>query len=222
MRHYQAVIFDMDGVLLDSEPLHFQALNEVLGRAGYQLTAHEYEELIGVTLEETWRRLIERFDLRERLDVYAARYDEAVLTILRRPLDPSPGVVTLLEALREASVPLALASSSKRNWIAATLHSLGVADYFPIVVSGDDVARGKPDPEIFLLTARKLGLPPEQCVVIEDSPHGVTAASRAGMRTIAVRTPYTAHLPLPEADLIVDSLVGLDLAALDSAPWPAR
>lgn len=214
MRHYEAVIFDMDGVLLDSEPLHYQALNEVLGRAGHQLTAHEYEAYIGTTLEETWRRLIERFDLPERLEVYAARYDEAVVAILRGPLDPAPGVLALLEALREAGVSVAVASSSKRNWIAATLHSLGVSDYFPIVVSADDVACGKPDPEIYLLAARKLGLSPEQCVVIEDSPPGVTAASRAGMRAIAVRTPYTAHLQLPGADLIVDSLVGLDLLDL--------
>jgi beta-phosphoglucomutase-like phosphatase (HAD superfamily) len=97
-------------------------------------------------------------------------------------------------------------------WIDATLGSIGLADAFDVIVSGDDVVRGKPEPEIYLLAAERLGVAAERCVAIEDSPHGVQSAHRAGMFVLGVRTPVTAHLPLDGAHRVVDSLADLDLS----------
>lgn len=204
----------MDGVLVDTEPLHLRALNEVLARAGYHLPEAENEQLLGLTFQATWAFLVQRFNLQERMHEYAAEYDDAVVRILSEPLAPAPGVRKLLRDLQGLGVPLALASSAKRRWIEATLGSLGVRPYFPIAVSGEDVTNGKPAPDIFLLTAERLGFAPPACLVIEDSPNGIAAGRRAGMDVLAVRTPSTAHLELSEATMIVDSLENLDLDAL--------
>ncbi len=214
MDRIQAVIFDMDGVLIDSEPLHFEALNRVLGLEGHHVTPEENEQFLGWTTERMLRVLGERFDLRHRQEHYLTSYEEAFLEMLREPVEAAPGALDLLDELRRMDVPVAVASSSRRSWIQATLGALGMADRFTVVASGDEVTRSKPDPEIFLLAARRLGVPPGACAVIEDSPNGVMAGRRAGMRVIGVRTPYTAHLALEGADIVVESLAYVDASVL--------
>jgi HAD superfamily hydrolase (TIGR01509 family) len=202
-----AVIFDMDGVLLDSEPLHLRALNEVLAPLGYQATAAENQEFFGLTSEECWRVIMRRYALPGQLDDYLVQYDEAVLHALRQPIAPTPGVPALIASLRGQGFGLALASASKRAWVDATLSALGLADAFDLVLSGDDVARGKPSPDLFLLAARRLGVAPDRCIVIEDSPNGLIAAKRAAMVAIALRTPSNMNLSLDDADCVIDSLI---------------
>jgi HAD superfamily hydrolase (TIGR01509 family) len=203
----------MDGVLVDTEPLHLRALNEVLAASGNHLSEKENEQLLGTTFQETREYLMRRFDLAAQED-FAHQYDRVVLDILAEPLIPAVGALGLLADLEAHSVPLALASSAKRTWIRATLTSLGVADYFPIVLSGEDVDRGKPAPDIFLLTAKRLRVSPPRCLVIEDSPKGIAAGRAAGMDVIAVRTPPTRHLSLSGATRIVDSLEELNAQVL--------
>lgn len=205
----------MDGVLLDSEPVHFAALNTVLAQEQRRITAVENEEFLGWTTEATFQVLVSRLGLRQSLASYTATYDAAVLESLRAPQKPSPGVADLIRGLRERGLPLGLASSSRRTWIEAALSSLGLSGCFRVLVSGDDVRRGKPEPEIYLLAATRLGVKPEHCVVIEDSPNGIRSARRAGMRVLAVRTSSTAHLPLDEADRIVDSLTQVNPTLLE-------
>lgn len=213
-----AVIFDMDGVLLDSEPLHFAALNEVLGAEGHTLTEADNEHILGTTLEDTFRHVAAMFPLKDAPEAYCDRYHRTVLRILGRPLEPSPGVVELLERLQAKRIPVALASSSRRAWVEATLKSLGVRRFFKVVVSGDEIGRGKPEPDIYVRTAEMLGVAPERCVAIEDAPNGILSATRAGMTVIAVRTPYTSHLPLEGADMTVDTLEGIDVGEIISQP----
>jgi HAD superfamily hydrolase (TIGR01509 family) len=203
----------MDGVLVDTEPLHLRALNEVLAESGNYVSEKENEQLLGTTFEETREYLMRRFNLGQQED-FALQYDRVVLGILAEPLTPAVGALTLLADLQAHSVPLALASSAKRSWIKSTIRSLGMSDYFPIVLSGEDVERGKPAPDIFLLTAERLGIPPPRCLVIEDSPKGIAAGRAAGMDVIAVRTPYTQHLPLEGATRIIDSLEELNAETL--------
>ena len=209
----QAAIFDMDGVLIDSEPLHFVVLNQVLGRAGHALSADENEAFIGTTNEAMWSVLIRRFRLPAPAADYIDQYNRALLRVLEQPHPPQPGVLGLIGALRERGIRLGLASSSPRAWIDATLRSIGLDRSFETIVSGDDVAPGdgKPSPTIYRLAAEWLGVAPAHCLAIEDSPNGVLSAHRAGMRVIGVRTPVTAHLPLPGAECIVDSLDELRL-----------
>jgi HAD superfamily hydrolase (TIGR01509 family) len=198
-------------VLIDSEPLHFDVLNSVLARDGHRLSPHENEEFIGTTSEKMFSMLIERWALPCSVAHYIALYDEALLAVLALPRPPAPGVAALIDHLRSQGVRLAVASSSRRSWITATLTSLGLSEAFDAVVSGDDVERGKPDPAIYLLAAQRVGVPSRCCLAIEDSPNGVQSARAAGMAVLGVRTPYTAHLQLEGALKTVDSLADLDL-----------
>jgi HAD superfamily hydrolase (TIGR01509 family) len=212
MRSFDAIVFDMDGVLIDSEPLHFEVLNRVLATDGQTLNREENEEFIGSTSEAMWTTLIARRGLPRSVADYKAQYDEMVLSVLQRPLDPAPGVIGLVKRARELGLRLGVASSSRRVWIDATLRALGLSAAFDTIVSGDDVERSKPDPQIYLLAASRLGVRPDRCLAIEDSPHGVQSARAAGMAVLGVRTSFTAHLKLEGAERIVDSLAELDLS----------
>lgn len=201
----------MDGVLIDSEPLHFEALSGVVGRDGLLLTLEENEEFMGTTVEATFSKLIERHHLPRSMEEYIRLYDEAVLRILDEPRPPSPGVNQLLAQATQLGMQVALASSSRRLWVDATLRSICLGTAFAVIVSGDDVQHSKPHPEIYLLASSRLGVAPERCLAIEDSPNGVKSALAAGMQVVAVRTPYTAHLSLDGATMIVESLTDVDL-----------
>ena len=201
-----AAIFDMDGVLLDSEPLHHAVLNAVLVREGKTLSFDDYRRDIGTTLEYTWADLIQRLQLSGSLHQYMADYDAAILESYHEHSVLAPGVLDLLELLARRGLRLAVASSSRTAWVEAALRALDIRDRFEQIVSGDMVQRGKPDPEIYLLAAARLGVPPERCLAVEDAPKGVLSARTAGMTVIGVRTDYTAHAPLAGAALVLDSL----------------
>jgi HAD superfamily hydrolase (TIGR01509 family) len=213
-RRFDAIVFDMDGVLIDSEPIHFEVLNTVLGRDGHSLSRDENEEFIGTTSEAMFEALIARQHLRRSIAEYIACYDLTLLKALEQPRAPQPGVLDLIAQCRATGIRLAVASSSRRLWIEATLRSLGLSDDFDVIVSGDDVERSKPDPAIYRLAAQRLAVKPERCLAIEDSPKGVQSARGAGMTVLGVRTPYTAHLSLDGVIRTVESLADLDLEAL--------
>jgi beta-phosphoglucomutase-like phosphatase (HAD superfamily) len=203
----QAVIFDMDGVLLDSEPLHHQATNEVLREDGRPpLSLADYTRYLGTTDEDMWRDLRTRHDLSQPLEHYLSRFDSHVLTAYRQHATAVPGAIELLDWLTGRGLPLAVASSSRVEWVETCLATIGIRHYFDAVVGGDMAARGKPDPEIFLLAARQLRTQPARCMVFEDSPAGVSAARRAGMHTVAVCTPYTPRGLVRGAHFTVSSL----------------
>ena len=116
-------------------------------------------------------------------------------------------------------MPLALASSSNRDWVDAALDALGLRRFFAETVAGDEVTRGKPDPEIYLRAAQRLNAEPNHCVAVEDAPAGIASARAAGMAVVAVRTPMTADLPLSDATWVIDSLVDFDPAWAGAAQW---
>jgi len=208
--HFDAVIFDLDGVLLDSEPIYLGATNTVLAREGRFLSAEQNAPYIGWRYDEVLREIIPRLGLAHPPEYYRDETRREVLRRLSGPLDPPPGAVALLDRLEAAGVPRAVGSSSAHAWVETILDGLGLRERFPVVVGGDDVAHGKPAPDIFLRCAELLGVPPERCVVIEDSPHGVMAARRAGMAPIGLRTAATASLVLDGCLAVVD---GLDACA---------
>ncbi|MFQ5933934.1 MAG: HAD family hydrolase [Dehalococcoidia bacterium] len=210
----QAVIFDMDGVLADSEPIYHLSINQVLASHGHQLSHEANKAILGTTVEYTWRWIIEHLNLKGSMESWIARYDAAVVKNLKEQVVPSPGVYELLEDMRDRGLSLGLASSSQENWVEAVLAALGIQGQFDVVVSGEMVTKGKPDPEIFLLTAKRLAVEPARCLVIEDSPHGIRAAKRAGMVVVALRTPLTEDLDLSQADRLIDSLTQFDYKLL--------
>ncbi len=213
------MIFDMDGVLVDGEPLHFQAAATVLAQEGATLDLATYQSCIGRTLDAIWPILQARYALRIPRADYQARYDALVTEQYRTRSHFMPGAAALLERVAAAGLPRALASSSRRGWMDAALAALHLHGYFHATVAGDEVREGKPAPEIYLTAAARLGQAPADCLVVEDAPAGIQAARAAGMRVVAVRTGMTAGLSLDGADAIIDSLEAFDPAWLSS---PAR
>ncbi|MBI3954303.1 MAG: HAD family phosphatase [Chloroflexi bacterium] len=211
----RAVIFDMDGVLTDSEPFYHEAHNLVLGELGLALSEEENRQILGTTVEHSWRWIAQRFQLPGPLDGWLARYDRAVIEVLSAKAQPSPGLYRLLELLEARRLPLGLASSSQASWVRAILQKLGVEERFKVVISGEMVAHGKPAPDIYLLVARGLGVEPQGCLVFEDTPVGISAARAAGMQVVAVETPSTAGMDLSQAHHVVSSLARFDPAWLE-------
>src|SRR4051794_18308420 len=147
---FDAVIFDLDGVLLDSEPIYLGATNSVLARENKYLSPEENARYIGVRFRDMLGDIIPKMELAHDADYYIAETREAVLQAFGRPLDPPPGARELIERLVGQGVPRAVGSSSVHAWVETILTNLGVHEYFPVIVGGDDVADGKPAPDIFL------------------------------------------------------------------------
>ncbi|MER7935376.1 HAD family phosphatase [Streptomyces sp. NPDC094471] len=180
-----AVLFDMDGTLVDTEVLLLEALSAVLAASGVPASAIRPEELRGRAVEENLTRLsgLMRSPMPPR-ELYA-RVGDRMLGRMRAGVAPLPGAVGLLGSLRRAGVPCALVSSSYRAMVDAVLPSLGAAG-FAAIVAGDEVRRPKPDPEGYLTAAARLGVAPGNCVVVEDSSAGLRSGLAAGCVTVAV------------------------------------
>jgi HAD superfamily hydrolase (TIGR01509 family) len=202
----QAVIFDMDGVIVDSEPYSMQALIDILRQYGIDPTEAEIRRSYGRRIRDDFADYFSRYGVTAHLETAIARKEARYYHLAAGHLKPFPGVMRLLKRLRARGHGLALASSGDRVKVAFGMQALSLDGTFEAVVCGNDVTRSKPDPEIYLLAAQRLKIPPAACVAIEDAPAGVEAAKRAGMRCIAV-TNSVAREQLRQADLIVASLV---------------
>ncbi len=189
----EAVIFDMDGVLVDSEPFGFEALRRVMACYGLPYGEAENAEFLGRTTLESCRILRERHRLPESAETLADRYVEGMLEQIARGPIPMPGVPDVLKQVRAAGYRMALASSAEVRVIDANLAALGLRPLFDVVVSGTQVARGKPAPDVFLAAAGRRGTPPAGCLVVEDSRNGLLAAKAAGMRCAVVPCDHTRH-----------------------------
>ena len=212
-----AIIFDMDGILVDSEPLNFEALRRVLARYGVTYTEADNEPFVGVTDLEHFRALRHLHRLEPVESELIWEYTDVLLRLIQERTAPMPGIPEVLHALGRAGYPLAVASSSTPEVIAATLGVLGVGQLFKAVVSGAEVARGKPAPDVFLEAARRLRVPPAECLVVEDSRNGVLAAKAAEMRCVAIPCRATRHQDLAEADARLGGLEEL-LALVGAGP----
>ncbi|MGV9914733.1 HAD family hydrolase [Streptomyces tendae] len=203
-----AVLFDLDGTLVDTEPLLHEALSAVLGEAGVPAAVIRPEELRGRPVAENLARLsrLTPTPMNER-DLYE-RVGARLLDRLRLGITPLPGALTLLRALRGAHVPCALVSSSYRAMVDAVLPRLG-AESFALTLAGDEVRRPKPDPEPYRTAAARLGLAPGHCVVVEDSAAGLGSARAAGCATVSVAPAGGAA-----ADLAVRGLSALTVERL--------
>lgn len=201
-----AVIFDLDGVLLDSEPLHFRAARQVFSHHGKTLTDDAYRRSIGLGAVETWTAWKATYGLEAGVAELIELDEQGRLAEIGNGVVPIPEAVSLARRLHEGGVPLAIASSSTPETIDAELDALGLGDLFPVRVSGEHVARSKPAPDVYTRTAERLGVPPQSCVAIEDSPVGVRAAKAAGMTCVAVPTDWTANGDFGEADVTLESL----------------
>ena len=196
----RAVIFDMDGVLVDSEPFGFEAMRRVMARYRLPYGEEENAEFLGRTTLDSCRILRTRHRLPESEETLADWYVEAMLEQIARGSIPMAGVPEVLHGVRGAGYRMALASSAEVRVIDAHLAALAIRPLFEAVVSGTQVARGKPAPDVFLATAERLGVPAATCLVVEDSRNGLLAAKAAGMRCAVVPCAHTRHQEFGEAD----------------------
>jgi HAD superfamily hydrolase (TIGR01509 family) len=206
----QAVLFDMDGLLVNSEPLWFEAETAIMSRMGSPWGAADQEHLIGGSLERSTAYMASRATHPVRRELIAEWLVQGMADLIRsRGVPPMPGAAELLAEITAAQLPHALVTSAEREIMDAALDAIGVR--FPVTVCAADVVRGKPHPEPYLLAAARLDVAPERCVALEDSPSGITSAHAAGCAVIAVPS-----VPPPPglAWLTVPSLQDVDLAVI--------
>ncbi|MFF8845443.1 HAD family hydrolase [Streptomyces sp. NPDC015127] len=200
-----SVIFDLDGTLVDSEPNYYEAGRRVL--ASHGVTGFDWDEhtsFIGIGTRETLEILRARYTIDAPLDELLAAKNRIYLELARASTDVFPEMRKFVEGLAADGVPMAVASGSSRAAIDAVLAGTGLDAHIRVTVSAEEVGRGKPEPDVFLEAARRLGADPADCVVVEDAPPGAAAAKAAGMRCIAV--PYVPATAADPAFLAADLL----------------
>ncbi len=207
-----AVLWDLDGTLVDSEELHWRAWQETMTAEGVPITWEQFQATFGQRNDSfvpLWLGARATPELVARIsDAKEACYRRLVR---ERGLTPAPGAAEWVRRLQREGWRQAIASSAPRENVEVMLDALGLRDCFQATVAAEDVERGKPDPQVFLLAASRLGVPPERCIVVEDAPAGIEAARRAGMRSIFLRHTGT-RAP---ADLVVASLQELSADAFE-------
>lgn len=186
-----AVVFDMDGVLVDSEPVITKAARMALAEYGVQAVDEDFHPFTGMGEDRFIGGVAQKHGMPYRLEMKRRTY-EIYLEIVNREIGTYPGIPELIAALRERGIKTAVASSADVVKVRANLPAAGIdPSLFDALCSGEDVARKKPAPDIFLLAAERLGVPPHACVVVEDALSGVQAAVAAGMRCVAVSTSFS-------------------------------
>ena len=211
-RPARGIIFDFDGVLIDSEPIYLRSVNVILAECGVaQVTPTEYQQWIGSTAKLTWEALTTQRNLPEPAQHYQDRYEVTLEEVLWQELTLRPEAEELLGIVERRGIPRGLATASRRKWLTVKLEKLGLVDYFTATVCSSDVRRTKPAPDIYLKAAELMGLDPADVVAIEDSPAGIHSATTAGIRTIGLRTDMTTNLDISKADEIINSLREFDV-----------
>jgi HAD superfamily hydrolase (TIGR01509 family) len=204
--HYRAVVFDMDGLLLDTETLWHEAEVELFRRHGGEFTWDDKMAVIGTSYDFTSKYFADRLGLpRERGAELVREMIEVMHGLVRRSVDARPGAVELVERLRQLDdVRLGLASNSPRFLVDDALRTGGLTDAFDVIVTSDDVEHAKPAPDIYLLACERLGVAPADALALEDSASGIAAAKSAGLTVIGV--PQFAETDASAADRVIDSL----------------
>lgn len=199
-----AVIFDMDGVLVDSRVAHLRSWQQLGEETGHRVTEAEFDRGFGRT---SWEFIRESFGISDEDEVRRLdrRKEEIYREIIRHHIPAMPGADALIKELYYQGVPLAVGSSGPPENVMLVCDGMGWTPNFAAIVTGADVTRGKPDPQVFLIAAERLKMPPSQCVVIEDAPAGIEAAKRAGMRVVALMRRDNREL-LASADRLIARL----------------
>ncbi len=211
----RGLIFDFDGLILDTEVPIFRSWQEIFAEHGCTMTVHDWADYLG--------RSPDSFDPCDKLEACLGRpVDRDALHARQRAREQElieseevlPGVVDRLQEAKRMGLKLAVASSSPRSWVHGHLSRLGLLKEFDCIRCGDEVREAKPAPDLFLAALSCLGLKPEEAIVFEDAPHGVAAAKRAGIFCVAVPNALTRALGFDHADLTVESLAAITLAEL--------
>lgn len=209
----KAVIFDMDGVIIDSEPAHVKFEKEIFKSLGISVTEEEHMGFVGTTSHYMWETLRVKNELKQSLEELVNNDREQYLEYLKSDKNEVvliQGVRDFIRELHENGVKLAIASSSPLDVIKIVVNRYELQEFFDELVTGDYVENSKPAPDIFLYAARKLGARPEECIVIEDSCNGTKAAKNAGMKCIGYKNLNSGNQDLSCGDFITDSFLKIN------------
>lgn len=212
IKDIRAVIFDMDGVLVDSEPVYFEIERYLFGHFNANVSKEQHQGFVGTSIENMWEKIIKDNNLKEGKEVIVDYHKKFVIKHMEtlNELSPTKNVREFLENLKRKGIKIGLASSSTKQLIDIILDKLNIRDFFQIIVSGDEVEESKPNPEIFMRAAEFLNVPPHECVVIEDSSNGVRAAKAAGMNCIGFLNPNSGNQNLENSDVIISQFSNIN------------
>ncbi|MGN0204208.1 MAG: HAD family hydrolase [Coprococcus sp.] len=206
-----AIIFDMDGVLIDSQPMHYEGDRLTLAAHGIDVPVEDMIAYAGTTNVHRFTIFKEKYHLTESIEVLIEERERIMIDLVTASnAEPTAGAVDLLQSIKAAGLKTAVASSSSYPFIHAVLRKLGVEQYFDLIFSGESVPKGKPAPDVFLETCQRLEEQPDHCVVIEDSSNGVLAAVRAGMACVGYQNPTSGEQDLSKATVIIDDFRTID------------
>lgn len=200
------IIFDMDGVLLDSEKLYTDMNQIFFKKLGAAISRTEHQTFVGISATKMWTYIKDKFKLSHSIDELKELERELKHTTLKETtLVPTFGVIDFLEFLKQKDYTTAIASSGLKKNIDLILQKLDMEKYFDFIVSGEQVQKGKPEPDIFLRVADRYNIHPKDCIVIEDSTNGVLAAKAANMFCIGYYNPNSGNQDLSKADMVIDN-----------------
>jgi beta-phosphoglucomutase family hydrolase len=205
----QAVIFDMDGTVVDTTELEYKAWSRMMREQGVEFTHEEYIKVLGAKGSEIVKKHLDWDEdaIQEILQNKEKYFKELVA---QHGLELIPGVEKVLQDIQQIPLKMALATGASRKKLEFVLEQLPIGQYFDAMITADDTQTGKPDPEVFLNAAKKLGVPPDSCIVMEDARNGAQAAKKGHMICIAITTTRGKD-QLPEADLVVNRYEELDI-----------
>jgi beta-phosphoglucomutase family hydrolase len=217
MRKIKAVIFDMDGVLVDSEPFHVQNEKMMFKKLGLDISDEEHAGYMGTATDVMWEQIIRNKKLSLDVAEITAKTIQQEIPFFQSldKIEPMPGLLVLLEKLKEKKIPMAVASSSDAKIISIILEKSGLKGYFDFAVSSSEVGKSKPEPDVFLHAAKLLGVSPEKCVVFEDSKNGIKAAKAASMYCIAYSGANSGGQNRIAADMHISSFEDLENLGLN-------
>jgi len=211
----KAVIFDMDGVIIDSEPIHFEVDMQTMEKLGVHISKDELNKYVGTTNEYMLTELINKYKIEKSIDeITEYKINLTINKIKEAPIDAIDGIRELLVELKNSNIKTAIGSSSTRDLIDAVIEKFKLKAYFDYIVSGDEVKEGKPKPDIYLEASKRLNVNPSECIVIEDSKNGVLAAKSAGMKCVGFKNENSGDQDLSRADIIVDSIKDITIESL--------
>ena len=210
MSDQYCIIFDMDGVLADTEPIHFESWIKLAAEIGVRFTRDLFEETFGQQSPTITRKLVGADVDEDLVEEWASLKEKYYREMIREKLEPLPGVIRIIKELKTEGFKLAIGSSGPPENVELLISRLNIKPFFDVIITAVDVKKGKPEPEVFLTAAKKLDIIPQNCIVIEDAPVGLEAAKRAGMISIALTTTHN-KAELNDANLIIKDLTEISI-----------